>query len=151
MSHMNPLSVIRLFMLILSNILWLVPITTIWYSFSRTLGSSVTLMLYSSFTSFASVGNTMMDMCCGDEVKGEGYILNLILYSFFRVFPIFDPRVPFHFSLAARIYKKEFSNLHPSPFYLTFYVSNSYGWRVVKGVFRFLETYFKNSTRFYIF
>ena len=20
----------------------------------------------------------MMDMCCGDEVKGEGYILNLI-------------------------------------------------------------------------
>ena len=28
----------------------------------------------------------MMDMCCGDEVKGEGYILNLILYSFFRVF-----------------------------------------------------------------
>ncbi len=39
----------------------------------------------------------MMDMCCGDEVKGEGYILNLILYSFFRVFPIFDPRVPFHF------------------------------------------------------
>ena len=53
---------------------------------------------------------------CGNEVKGEGYILNLILYSFFRVFPIFDPRVPFHFSLAARIYKKEFSNLHPSPF-----------------------------------
>ena len=33
-----------------------------------------------------SVGNTMMDMCCGDEVKGEGYILNLILYSFFRIF-----------------------------------------------------------------
>ena len=29
---------------------------------------------------------------CGNEVKGEGYILNLILYSFFRVFPIFDPR-----------------------------------------------------------
>ena len=24
----------------------------------------------------------MMDMCCGDEVKGEGYILNLILYFF---------------------------------------------------------------------
>mgnify|MGYP005929452937 CR=1 FL=1 len=24
----------------------------------------------------------MMDMCCGVEVKGEGYILNLILYSF---------------------------------------------------------------------
>ena len=25
----------------------------------------------------------MMDMCCGDEVKGEGYILNLIyIYSF---------------------------------------------------------------------
>ena len=33
--------------------------------------------------------------CWGDEVKGEGYILNLILYSFFRVFPIFDPRVLF--------------------------------------------------------
>ena len=44
-----------------------------------------------------NVGNTMMDMCCCDEVKGEGYILNLILYSFFRVFPIFDPRVPFRF------------------------------------------------------
>ena len=39
----------------------------------------------------------MMDMYCGDEVKGEGYILNLILYSLFRVFPIFDPRVPFRF------------------------------------------------------
>ena len=23
----------------------------------------------------------MMDMCCGVEVKGEGYILNLILYD----------------------------------------------------------------------
>ena len=76
-------------------------------------------------------------LSCGNEVKGEGYILNLILYSFFRVFPFFDPRVPLSFSLAARIYKKEFSNLHPSPFYLTFYVSNSCGWRVVKGVFAF--------------
>ena len=54
-----------------------------------------------------NVGNPMTKIWklgCGDEVKGEGYILNLILYSFFRVFPIFDPRVPFHFSLAARIY-----------------------------------------------
>ena len=34
-------------------------------------------------------------MCWGGEVKGEGYIFNLILYSFFRVFPIFDPRVLF--------------------------------------------------------
>ena len=34
-------------------------------------------------------------MCWGGEVKGEGYILNLILYSFFMVFPIFDPRVLF--------------------------------------------------------
>ncbi len=34
-------------------------------------------------------------MCWGGEVKGEGYILNLILYSFFRVFLIFDPRVLF--------------------------------------------------------
>ena len=72
----------------------------------------------------------MMDMCCGDEVKGEGYILNLILYSFFKDFwknrkaRKMKKRI---FSLAARIYKKEFSNLHPSPFYLTFYVSNSYG------------------------
>ena len=39
----------------------------------------------------------MMDMCCGDEVKGEGYILNLILYSFFMDFAIFDPRVLFSF------------------------------------------------------
>ena len=61
----------------------------------------------------------MMDMYCGDEVKGEGYILNLILYSFFRVFPIFDPRVPFHFSLAARIYKRVFK---PSPFTFLFNV-----------------------------
>ena len=28
----------------------------------------------------------MMDMCCGVEVKGEGYILNLILYSLFWIF-----------------------------------------------------------------
>ena len=28
----------------------------------------------------------MMNMCCGVEVKGEWYILNLILYSFFRIF-----------------------------------------------------------------
>ena len=73
----------------------------------------------------------MMDMCCGGEVKGEGYILNLIyIYSFFRIFgktgksEKMKKRI---FSLAARIYKKEFSNLHPSPFYLTFCVSNSYG------------------------
>ena len=45
-----------------------------------------------------NVGNPMTKIWklgCGDEVKGEGYILNLILYSFFRVFPIFDPRVLF--------------------------------------------------------
>ena len=45
-----------------------------------------------------NVGNSMMKIWklgCGNEVKGEGYILNLILYSFFRVFPIFDPRVLF--------------------------------------------------------
>ena len=45
-----------------------------------------------------NVGNPMMKIWklgCGNEVKGEGYILNLILYSFFRVFPIFDPRVLF--------------------------------------------------------
>jgi hypothetical protein len=60
----------------------------------------------------------MMDMCCGDEVKGEGYILNLIYIFFFRVFPIFDPRVPFHFSLAARIYIKRV--FKPSPFTFLF-------------------------------
>ena len=37
----------------------------------------------------------MMDMCCGDEVKGEGYILNLYIIFFFRAFSIFDPRVFF--------------------------------------------------------
>ena len=68
---------------------------------------------------------------CGDEVKGEGYILNLILYSFFIGFlekpkNQQDEKMDF-LPLPARIYKKEFSNLHPSPFYLTFYVSNSYG------------------------
>ena len=58
-----------------------------------------------------NVGNLMTKIWklgCGDEVKGEGYILNLILYSFFRVFPIFDPRVPFHFSLARVYIKKSF-------------------------------------------
>ena len=36
-----------------------------------------------------NVGNSMMKIWklgCGNEVKGEGYILNLILYSFFRIF-----------------------------------------------------------------
>ena len=72
----------------------------------------------------------MMDMCCGGEVKGEGYILNLIYIFFFydfwknRKVRKMKKRI---FSLAARIYKKEFSNLHPSPFYLRFCVSNSYG------------------------
>ena len=67
---------------------------------------------------------------CGDEVKGEGYILNLILYSFFIGFlenRKTSKMKKWIFPLPARIYKKEFSNLHPSPFYLTFYVSNSYG------------------------
>ena len=45
---------------------------------------------------------------CGNEVKGEGYILNLILYSFFRVFPIFDPRVFFGFyPNPSRVYIKK--------------------------------------------
>ena len=58
-------------------------------------------------------GNPMMKIWklgCGNEVKGEGYILNLILYSFFRVFPIFDPRVLFlilpFFPLPTRTYIK---------------------------------------------
>ena len=49
-------------------------------------------------------------------MKGEGYILNFILYSFFRVFPIFDPRVffsVFTLTLHAYIYKRVFK---PSPF-----------------------------------
>ena len=33
--------------------------------------------------------------CWGDEVKGEGYILNLYIIFFFRAFSIFDPRVFF--------------------------------------------------------
>lgn len=53
------------------------------------------------------------DFC---EVKGEGYILIFILYSFFRVFLIFDPRVVFRFLplFFTRIYKKGVFN--PSPF-----------------------------------
>ena len=53
------------------------------------------------------------DFC---EVKGEGCILNFILYSFFRVFPFFDPRVVFSvftLTLHAYIYKRVFK---PSPF-----------------------------------
>ena len=53
------------------------------------------------------------DFC---EVKGEGYILIFILYSFFRVFPFFDPRVVFPVFppfLHAYIYKGVFK---PSPF-----------------------------------
>ena len=34
-------------------------------------------------------------LCWGDEVKGEGYILNLYIILFFRDFSIFDPRVLF--------------------------------------------------------
>ena len=37
--------------------------------------------------------------CWGDEVKGEGYILNLYIIYFFRAFPIFDPRVFFGITL----------------------------------------------------
>ena len=32
-------------------------------------------------------------LCWGDEVKGEGYILNLYIIFFFRAFSIFAPRV----------------------------------------------------------
>ena len=48
----------------------------------------------------------MMDMCCGDEVKGEGYILNLILYSFLGFFRFLTLGYPFIFSLP-RVYIKE--------------------------------------------
>ena len=137
MSHMNPLSVMRVFISILSNILWWVPITTIWYSFSRTLGSSVTLMLYSSFTSFASVGNTMMGYVLwrrgeGWRVYFKSYIIFFIL-GFFRFLTLgsFFRCLPLPFT---RIYKKEFSNLHPSPFWRFFWWSESYGWRVVKAL-----------------
>ena len=37
--------------------------------------------------------------CWGDEVKGEGYILNLYIIFFFRAFSIFDPRVFFRITL----------------------------------------------------
>ena len=37
--------------------------------------------------------------CWGDEVKGEGYILNLYIIFFFRAFSIFDPRVFFGITL----------------------------------------------------
>ena len=46
----------------------------------------------------------------------KGVFLNFILYSFFRVFPIFDPRVffsVFTLTLHAYIYKSVFK---PSPF-----------------------------------
>ena len=38
-------------------------------------------------------------LCWGDEVKGEGYILNLYIIFFFRTFSIFDPRVFFEITL----------------------------------------------------
>ena len=70
-------------------------------------------------------------MCWGGEVKGEGYILNLYIIFFLGVFRFLTLGYFFDFTLFpfthAYIYKIEFSNLHPSPFYLTFYVSNSYG------------------------
>ena len=73
--------------------------------------------------------------------EGEGCIFNLyIIFFFFRVFPIFDPRVFFGFyPNPSRVYiKKEFSNLHPSPFWRFFWWSESYGWRVVKALLCFL-------------
>ena len=76
-----------------------------------------------------NVGTPMtkiLKLGCGNEVKGEGYILNLILYSFLGFFRFLTLGYPFNFPLPRVYIKKEFSNLHPSPFYLTFYVSNSY-------------------------
>ena len=73
-----------------------------------------------------------------EKWRGEGwrvyfklYIIFFILWilrfltlgSFFRFLPL-----PF-----TRIYIKEFSTLHPSPFCLIFCGSESLGWRVVKG------------------
>ena len=37
--------------------------------------------------------------CWGDEVKGEGYILNLYIIFFFRAFSIFVPRAFFRITL----------------------------------------------------
>ena len=63
-------------------------------------------------------------MCWGGEVKGEGYILNLYIIFFLGVFRFLTLGYFFDFTLFpfthAYIYKIEFSNLHPSPFYLTF-------------------------------
>ena len=75
--------------------------------------------------------------------EGEGCIFNLyIIFFFLGFFRFLTLGYFFDFTLFpfthAYIYKIEFSNLHPSPFYLTIWVSNSYGWRVVKGVLRFL-------------
>ena len=53
-----------------------------------------------------------------------GFFRFLTLGSFFRFLPL----------SFTRIYKKEFSNLHPSPFWWFFWWSEGYGWRVVKAL-----------------
>jgi len=51
----------------------------------------------------------MMDMCCGDEVKGEGYILNLIyIYYFLGFFRFLTLGYPFIFPLPRVYIKKSF-------------------------------------------
>ena len=69
--------------------------------------------------------------------EGEGCIFNLyiifFILGFFRFLTLgsFFRFLPLPFT---RIYKKEFSNLHPSPFWRFFWWSESYGWRVVKAL-----------------
>ena len=73
--------------------------------------------------------------------EGEGCIFNLyiifFILGFFRFLTLgsFFRFLPLPFT---RIYKKEFSNLHPSPFWRFFWWSESYGWRVVKALLYFL-------------
>ena len=73
--------------------------------------------------------------------EGEGCIFNLyiifFILGFFRFLTLgsFFRFLPLPFT---RIYKKEFSNLHPSPFWRFFWWSESYGWRVVKALLCFL-------------
>lgn len=67
--------------------------------------------------------------------EGEGCIFNLyiifFILGFFRFLTLgsFFRFLPLSFT---RIYKKEFSTLHPSPFWRFFWWSESYGWRMVK-------------------
>ena len=58
-----------------------------------------------------NVGTPMtkiLKLGCGNEVKGEGYILNLILYSFLGFFRFLTLGYPFNFPLPRIYIKKSF-------------------------------------------